>query len=100
MKTNKLLKILIVPIFSLCTLMATSSLALADYLTSSGDGGEYRYELWSSDDGSYYYLKVWPRTADMNSRPYATTQSFRSSAEALNYFDCNYAKKKLPSCPG
>ncbi|MFN6528369.1 MAG: hypothetical protein RMY32_016425 [Nostoc sp. ChiSLP03a] len=78
--------------------MSTSNTALADYLTSQGSGGNYRYELWSTDDNSHYYLKVWSSEANLNSDPYDTTTTFPSSREALIYFDCNYAGTNLPEC--
>jgi hypothetical protein len=97
MKTTRLLKIVIASTLSIFTFIATSSVALADYLASAGGGGDYNYELWSSDNGSYYYLKIWRRGADPSS--YFRSGTFSSSAEALEYFDCNYAGQSLPSCP-
>ncbi|MEH2347382.1 MAG: hypothetical protein V7K55_05155 [Nostoc sp.] len=79
--------------------MSTSNTALADYLTSEGIGGNFRYELWSTDDNSYYYLKVWSSEASPKSNPYTTTRAFTSTSEALIYFDCKYDKKNLPECP-
>ncbi|TAF10223.1 MAG: hypothetical protein EAZ77_03415 [Nostocales cyanobacterium] len=99
MKTVKILKLAILPIFTVITLMAAPNAALADYLRSEGYGGEYRYELWSTDDGSNYYLKIWPKDADPQKDSYKTTRNFKSSRDALIYFDCNYAGKSLPECP-
>jgi hypothetical protein len=99
MKVTQILKIAVIPILTILTFLSLSNSALADYLTSQGAGGDYRYELWSSDDGSYYYLKIWSDKADPNNDPDSTTGSFESSREALIYFDCNYAGKNLPECP-
>lgn len=76
-----------------------NSITLADYPTSQGVGGDYRYELWSSDDNQSYYLKIWLRQAISDSDSYTTSISFDSSREALVYFDCNYAERNLPECP-
>lgn len=89
----------VIPILTIFTLLSLSNTALADYLTSEGAGGDYRYELWSSDDGSYYYLKIWSDKEDPKSDSYSTSPGFASSREALTYFDCNYAGKSLPECP-
>ncbi len=78
--------------FKVLSLLSASNKALADYLTSQGSGGDYRYELWSSDDNSHYYLKVWSSEASQNSDSYTTTRAFTSTREALIYFDCNYAR--------
>ena len=98
MKKSKLLKIVLVPILAISTLLSISNTALADYLISEGYGGEYRYELWSSDDGNYY-LKIWNRDENPQKDNYTTTGNFESSGEALNHFDCYYAGKSLPECP-
>ncbi|WP_334926544.1 hypothetical protein [Nostoc sp.] len=80
-------------------MLSASNQALADYLTSQGSGGNYRYELWSTNDNNHYYLKVWSSEASSSSDAYSTTSSFTSSRDALIYFDCNYAEKSLPECP-
>ncbi|OUL19532.1 hypothetical protein BV378_32915 [Nostoc sp. RF31YmG] len=94
-----MLKLAVVPVMAVFSCLSTSNIALADYLNSEGAGGDYRYELWSSDDSSNYYLKIWSREASQESNPYNTTGNFTSSREALIYFDCNYAGKSLPECP-
>jgi len=99
MKTSQLLKIALVPILAISTLLSISNTALADYLTSEGYGGEYRYELWSSDDGQKYYLKIWDKDEDPKQDNYRKTRNFESSRKALIHFDCNYAEKSLPECP-
>ncbi len=99
MKTSQLLKIALVPILAISTLVSISNKALADYQRGEGRGGDYLYELWSTDDGSRYYLKIWSDKADPKKDPSSQTGSFESSREALNYFDCNYARKSLPECP-
>ncbi|MFM2061971.1 MAG: hypothetical protein RLZZ507_1641 [Cyanobacteriota bacterium] len=99
MKTVKILKVVLLPILTVITLMTANNAALADYLRSEGYGGEYRYELWSSDDGTDYYLKIWNKDADPQKDSYLRSVNFRSSREALIYFDCNYAEKSLPQCP-
>ncbi|MDZ7960766.1 MAG: hypothetical protein RMY34_23280 [Aulosira sp. DedQUE10] len=98
MKVTKALKIVVIPVLAVLSFVSTANTALADYLNSEGNGGEYRYELWSTDDGSAYYLKIWDRDAAPESSPNATTRAFESSRKALIYFDCNYAKKNLAEC--
>jgi hypothetical protein len=98
-KNSTILKVAILPILSVITLISTPNTALADYLRSEGHGGDYRYELWSSDDGQKYYLKIWDKDEDpQKDRPYIT-RDFKSSREALIHFDCNYTEKSLPQCP-
>lgn len=82
--------------------LTVSSAAVADYQMSSGSSGsgngkDYAYEIWSNEQNTAYTLKVWLRANYPNSSPWIHT--FRSSTEAFNYFDCNYAQKSLPSCP-
>jgi len=99
MKISQLLKIALVPILAISTLLSISNTALAKYLTSEGYGGNYRYELYSADDGSKYYLKVWYKDQDPKKDPYYRFEVFESSRKALNHFDCYYADKSLPECP-
>ncbi|MBD2206337.1 hypothetical protein H6G33_29520 [Calothrix sp. FACHB-1219] len=99
MKSSIFLKVVLIPSLAVLSCLTTAHTALADYLTSQGSGGNYRYELWSSDDNGSYYLKIWSIEASTNSKSYITTPSFDSSREALIYFDCNYAEKILPECP-
>ncbi|MEH1939298.1 MAG: hypothetical protein V7L01_03645 [Nostoc sp.] len=99
MKFIPTLKVAVIPVLTVLSLLSASNKVLADYLNNQGSGGDYRYELWSSDDNSNYYLKVWLYEASPNSDPYDTTRRFPSTREALIYFDCNYAKKNLPECP-
>ncbi|OKH34312.1 hypothetical protein FACHB389_16235 [Nostoc calcicola FACHB-389] len=94
-----MLKMAVIPVLSGFTFASASNIALADYLNSQGSGGDYRYELWSSDDNSSYYLKIWLYEASPTSSPRTTTRGFDSSREALIYFDCNYAQRSLPECP-
>ncbi|WP_335014340.1 hypothetical protein [Nostoc sp.] len=98
MKLIKILKVAVIPVLTVFSLLSASNQALADYLTSQGSGGNYRYELWSTDDNSYYYLKVWSSEASPNSDAYDTTTTFTSNRDALIYFDCNYAGRNLPEC--
>ncbi|MEH2176052.1 hypothetical protein [Nostoc sp.] len=98
MKLIQILKLAVIPVLTVFSFVSTSNTALADYLNSQGSGGNYRYELWSTDDNSYYYLKVWLYEASPESNPYSTTRAFPSSREALIYFDCNFAEKNLPEC--
>ncbi len=67
------------------SLFSPSNKALADYLNSEGAGGNYRYELWSTDDNSGLLLKVWLYEASPESDQYTTTTTFPSSREALIY---------------
>ncbi|WP_180267530.1 hypothetical protein [Nostoc linckia] len=99
MKLTQILKIAVIPVLSGFTFVSASNTALADYLNSQGSGGDYRYELWSSDDNSRYYLKIWLYEASPTSSPHTTTRGFDSTREALIYFDCNYAERSLPECP-
>ncbi len=99
MKSIQIPKIALIPVLTLFSVLTTFNSALADQLANEGTGGNYQYELWSSDDNSYYYLKIWSREANKQTDGYTTTQSFASTQEALNHFDCNYALKSLPECP-
>ncbi|MEH1935567.1 MAG: hypothetical protein V7L14_18090 [Nostoc sp.] len=101
MKLIQILKVAVIPVLTVFSFLSTSNTALADYLTSQGIGGEYHYELWSSDDNNHYYLKIWQNHQESpESAPsYSTTQSFPSSREALIYFDCTYGGQNLPECP-
>lgn len=98
MKLIQILKLTVIPVLTVLSFVSTSNKVLADYLNSQGSGGNYRYELWSTDDNSHYYLKVWLYEASPNSNPRYTDGSFNSTREALIYFDCNYAEKNLPEC--
>ncbi len=99
MKLIQILKVAAISVVSGFTFVSTSNTALADYLNSQGSGGNYRYELWSTDDNSSYYLKIWLYEASPTSSPRTTTRGFDSTREALIYFDCNYAERSLPECP-
>lgn len=81
------------------TILTMSNVARADYLVSNGGGGDYNYQLWTDEDNTHYYLKIWSRKADSSSGP-STTGDFESTRDALNYFDCSYAQKDLPVCSG
>ena len=98
MKLIQILKVAVIPVLTVLSLFSTSNKALADYLNSEGAGGNYRYELWSTDDNSGYYLKIWLNEVSPKSDPYSTTRRFTSSREALIDFDCNYAEKNLLEC--
>lgn len=98
MKLSQLFKLATISVLTTLSLVSTSNTALADYLTSQGAGGNYRYELWQSDNGDSYYLKIWLQEASPESDQYYTSMGFSSSREALVYFDCNYANKNLPEC--
>ncbi|MBC1222439.1 hypothetical protein GNF10_04305 [Nostoc sp. UCD121] len=97
MKLIQIIKVAVIPVLTVLSLLSASNKALADYLTSQGSGGDYRYELWATDNNDYY-LKVWSSEASQNSDAYSTTRAFTSSREALIYFDCNYAGRNLPEC--
>jgi hypothetical protein len=79
------------------TVLATANAALADFRVGNGTGGTYAYELWRTDDGTQYYLKIWSRRSYPNGSHFQSG-SFESSRDALNYFDCNYGGRSLPSC--
>lgn len=98
MKLIQILKVAVIPVLAVFSSLSISNTALADYLTSQGSGGNYRYELWSTDDNEYYYLKIWSNEASPDSSPDITDRAFTSSREALIYFDCNYVEKKLSEC--
>ncbi|WP_335212133.1 hypothetical protein [Nostoc sp.] len=91
MKLIQILKVAAIPVLTVFSFLSTSNTALADYLTSNGSGGEYRYELWSTNDNNDYYLKIWSSEASPESTSYSTTRHFSSTSEALDYFDCNYS---------
>jgi hypothetical protein len=97
MKLSQLFKLAAISVLTAFTLVSTSNTALAEYLSSEGMGGNYRYELWQSDNNNYY-LKIWLREASSNSNPYRITRQFSSSRDALIHFDCNYAERNLPEC--
>ncbi|MEH2258907.1 hypothetical protein [Nostoc sp.] len=98
MKLIQILKLAVIPVLTVFSFVSTSNTALADYLNSQGSGGHSRYELWSTDDNSHYYLKIWSSEASPNSEAYYTSGAFTSTREALIYFDCNYAEKNLSEC--
>lgn len=99
MKLGQILKLAVISVLSAFSILGISNLALADYRKGQGRGGDYRYELWSSDDHKSYYLKIWLRKASSDSYPHHITGYFDSSREALIHFDCYYAEKSLPECP-
>jgi hypothetical protein len=80
-------------------LLTLSTQAIADTRVSNGSGGEYSYELWRKDKNAGYYLKIWMRKDYPSEYPRNVSYSFESSREALEHFDCNYAKKSIPACP-
>lgn len=63
----------------------------------TGKGQSYRYEVWSNRMNTQYTLKVWYLEDYPNGSP--RLHPFRSGREALDFFDCNYSRKRLPSCP-
>lgn len=91
----------------LSTAQMSQSPVGGDYRVQQGSGGyedrqtgigqSYRYEVWSNRMNTQYTLKVW-KLEDYPNGAYRTWP-FRSGREALDYFDCQYAKKRLPSCP-
>ncbi|MEH2240163.1 hypothetical protein [Nostoc sp.] len=86
MKLIQILKVAVIPVLTVFSFLSTSNTVLADYLTSQGSGGQYRYELWSTDDNKDYYLKIWSSKASPESDSYSTVH-FTSTREALSYFD-------------
>ncbi len=99
MKLSQILKLAVIPVLSALNILGISNIALADYRTSQGSGGDYRYELWFDDDNKSYYLKIWSREDSPESDSYTTSRGFDSSREAVVYFDCYYAERSLPECP-
>lgn len=85
-------------IAAVATVLMTPGVALADFKVGNGTGGSYAYELWRTDDGTQYYLKIWARRSYPNGSHFQSS-SFESSRDALNYFDCQYGGRSLPSCP-
>ncbi len=79
-----------------------------DYLAHEGRGGyedkrtgvsqDYYYEVWAKSGNNRYDLKVWEFDNYPKGSPFRTV-SFNSVGEAINYFDCNYSRKSLSSCP-
>lgn len=45
MKLIQILKVAVIPVLTVLSLLSASNKVLADYLTSQGSGGNYRYEL-------------------------------------------------------
>lgn len=93
MKLTQIPKLTVIPLVTAFSILFTSNAALADYITSQGSGGNYRYELWT-DGNNNYVLKIWTKEATSDS-PYITSKTFSSSRDALIYFDCNYTD----NCP-
>jgi hypothetical protein len=87
MKTSQLLKIALVPILAISTLLSVSHTALADYLRGNGRGGDYIYELWSTDDGSSYYLKIWSDKEDTQKNPFIKTKLSTNKCQLTSYND-------------
>lgn len=68
------------------------------YDTSIGKGENYRFELWGTNFNDEYWLFIWSAD-DYPSGPFSWITGFSTSREALDYFDCRYARKSLPVCP-
>ncbi len=85
MKTSQISKIVLIPMLAISTLLSISTTALADYLRSEGRGGDYLYELWSTDDGNNYYLKIWSDKANPRKDPSKQVGGFDSSRKALTH---------------
>jgi hypothetical protein len=73
------------------TLIGTTLLAGAEFRVNTGTSGDYAYELWRSDDGWEYTLKIWYRRDYPDGSVYRHYGAFESSREALDYFECHYA---------
>ncbi|WP_190344343.1 hypothetical protein, partial [Leptolyngbya sp. FACHB-36] len=63
-----------------------------DYMVSEGKGGGNFYQVWSTSDNKKYTLKVWLRQEFAEGSPSIVPQSFRSSGDAVKYFDCHYGE--------
>lgn len=66
------------------------------YDKQTGVDQDYYYELWANQKNTRYTLKVWDYDRYPNGSP--TTVAFPTSRAAVDYFDCYYAGKSLPSC--
>lgn len=66
--------------------------------SQTGIGADYQYQVWTNSMNTYYTLKVW-RLENYPNGSLLASHSFRSGREALDYFDCNYAKKRISTCP-
>ena len=96
-------KTTLLALLTLASLLAVPRIALADFMANSGSGGyydkrtsqsyRYEYEVWANDNNTAYTLKVW----DSQDYPNGSTdrsRSFESARQALDYFDCHYARKQ------
>jgi hypothetical protein len=92
MKLNRIVKIAVIPVFTAFYLMFTSNLAMAeDYMTLDGSYGNYRYEVWTDGNNSFY-LKVWLKEASSDSAPIEITKKFGYTKDAIAYFESHYEK--------
>lgn len=89
------------------TKASTQGSSAEGYRVSEGQGGYansrtgasqyFYYEVWSNLSNTIYTLKVWNATDYPSSSPF-NERRFRSAREALDYFDCYYARRSIPSC--
>lgn len=68
------------------------------YDTSAGRGANYKFEVWGNRSNTNYWLIIWDYENYPNGS-YRSLFEFPTAREALDYFDCRYAKKSLPTCP-
>lgn len=90
-------------LLTLASLLTFPRAALADFMANSGSGGyynkstsrsyRYEYEVWANDNNTGYTLKVWKSQDYPNGSP-RSLYSFESARQALDYFDCHYARKQ------
>lgn len=96
-------KTTLLALLTLASLLAFPRTALADFMANSGSGGyydkntnrsyRYEYEVWANDDNTTYTLKVWNSPDYPTGSPYSLG-GFESARQALDYFDCKYARKQ------
>jgi hypothetical protein len=66
---------------------------------SNGTAKDYYYQVWANASGSGYRLVVWEEKDFPNGSPMTIARTFKSSGEALDYFDCTYTDKSIAACP-
>jgi hypothetical protein len=65
---------------------------------ANGTAEDFHYQVWAVSRSSNYNLVVWREEEFPSGSPMEFT-AFRSVGEALNYFDCRYTDKSIPTCP-
>jgi hypothetical protein len=69
------------------------------YDKEKGEAFDFNYEIWQDKKGTRFTLKVWESKNYPDGSPYRPHPTFRSAREALDHFDCRYARKAIAACP-